>query len=161
HHVFRDIYRNKFLPVVYGNGVPDEVGNHRRAARPGPHYRFLILYVQTFHLLDQVVIRERSFFSRSTHSFVRVQRAACALCAPFDSLPSLSTFLCLSGHDPPIRPLIVTSFEAARRLAPRRDRMASAGSFSLTAAVWVIDRIHRNAAIVRTAPQPAVAAGFA
>ena len=61
------------------------------------------------------------------------------------------SLLRLPRHDPLIRALVVARLEAARRLAPRRHRMPSAASFAFAAAVRVIDRIHRDAAIVRHA----------
>ena len=39
--------------------------------------------------------------------------------------------------------------------------MTAARCLSFAAAVRVIDRVHSHAAIVRTAPEPAAAAGFA
>src|SRR6185437_12051880 len=50
---------------------------------------------------------------------------------------------------------------ALGRLAPRSDRVAAARGAAFTAAMRVIDRIHRNAAVVRTAAHPALAAGLA
>ena len=38
--------------------------------------------------------------------------------------------------------------------------MTSAGSFSFAAAVWMVNRIHRDSAIDGTPSQPAIAAGF-
>src|SRR5438309_12019776 len=47
------------------------------------------------------------------------------------------------------------------RLTPRTDRMASAGSLSLTAAEGLIDRVHGDAAVVRHLSHVGFAAGLA
>ena len=57
--------------------------------------------------------------------------------------------LALARHDPLVGALVVARLEAARRLAPRRHRMTAARSLALAAAVRVIHRVHRDAAIVR------------
>src|SRR5271165_3235359 len=67
----------------------------------------------------------------------------------------------LTRHDELVRPLVIAGLEATRRLTPRRDGMAPTGSLALAATVRVVDRVHGHAAIVRTATQPAAAAGFA
>src|SRR5208337_3928769 len=53
-------------------------------------------------------------------------------------------------HDKRIGPLIVPRLVATRRLAPWGHRMASAGGFAFTAAVRMVHRVHRNAAVMRT-----------
>src|ERR1035438_8439640 len=60
-----------------------------------------------------------------------------------------------------IRALVVACLEAARRLAPRRHRMASARCLAFTAAMRVVDRIHRYATVVRAFAHPALASGLA
>ena len=57
--------------------------------------------------------------------------------------------------------LVVAGLLALGREAPRRDRMAAARGAAFAAAMRVIDRVHRDAAIVRTAAHPALAAGLA
>src|SRR5579862_840057 len=69
-----------------------------------------------------------------------------APCLPLLSLPR---------HDPFVGALIVAGFEAARGLTPRRHRMTTAAGFALAAAVRVIDRIHRYAAVMRHLTHPA------
>src|SRR5438093_11495598 len=59
------------------------------------------------------------------------------------------------------RSLVSPRLVALGRLTPGTDRMASAGSFSLTAAKVVIDRVHGDAAVVRHLSHVAFAAGFA
>src|SRR5690606_24191289 len=50
---------------------------------------------------------------------------------------------------------------ALGRLAPRGDRVTGARGAAFTAAMWVVDRVHRNAANVGTATEPATATGLA
>src|SRR5215470_5694389 len=45
--------------------------------------------------------------------------------------------------------------------APGGDRMAAAGGAPFAAAMRMVDRVHGDAAVVRTPPHPALAAGFA
>jgi len=61
HHVLGDVDRDKFLPVVDGQGVADELRHDGRAARPSPHYFLLVLLVHGVDLDSQVVVHERSF----------------------------------------------------------------------------------------------------
>src|SRR6202022_419545 len=57
-------------------------------------------------------------------------------------------------------PLIVTRLVPTRRLSPRRYRMASTGGLPLAAAMGMVHRIHRYAAVHRTPSQPARASSF-
>src|SRR5262249_61835758 len=65
------------------------------------------------------------------------------------------------AHNELVRALVVASLVAARRLSPRRHRMASAGSFAFTAAVRMVHRVHGYAAVHRLLAQPDVASRFA
>src|ERR1700685_886070 len=76
-------------------------------------------------------------------------------------IESSPLLLGLSAHDPLIRSLVVASFETTRRLAPGCHWMPPARGFALAAAVGVIHRIHRDAAIVRALPEPARFTRFA
>src|SRR5207248_1311681 len=64
-------------------------------------------------------------------------------------------------HDHFLRALVMTRLVTARRLSPRRHRIAPAGSFSFTTAVRVIDGVHSHTANVRTNSAPTRASGFA
>src|SRR5580658_1795700 len=64
-------------------------------------------------------------------------------------------------HNKRIGPLVVPGLVPPRRLSPRRHRMASARSLALTAAVWMIDRVHGHAAVRRANPQPPIASRLA
>src|ERR1043165_3730837 len=64
-------------------------------------------------------------------------------------------------HDEFLRLLVGAGLLALGRLAPRRHRVTAARGAAFAAAVRVIDRVHRDAAVVRTAAEPARAAGLA
>src|ERR1043165_1845601 len=64
-------------------------------------------------------------------------------------------------HDEFLRLLVGAGLLALGRVAPRRHRVTAARGAAFAAAVRVIDRVHRNAAVVRTAAEPALAAGLA
>src|SRR6185503_17789005 len=85
-----------------------------------------------------MLVDERSFFNGASH----------LLLAP----PVHNEFVCA---------LVVARLVAAGRLAPRSHRVTPAGRFAFTAAMRVIDRVHRNAAIVRAPAEPAASACFA
>src|SRR5215469_4422385 len=73
----------------------------------------------------------------------------------------LILLLHLPAHDPLISTFVVTRLETACRLAPGRHGMTSAGGLTFAAAVRMIHRVHRNAAIVRALAQPTRLPGFA
>src|ERR1044072_3877363 len=64
-------------------------------------------------------------------------------------------------HDEFLRLLVGTGLLALGRLAPRRHRGTAARGAAFAAALRGIDWVHRNAAVVRTVPEPALAAGLA
>src|SRR5580658_2211598 len=67
----------------------------------------------------------------------------------------LTSFFGFPAHDPLIRSLVVARLESARRLAPGRHRMPAAGRLAFAAAMRVIHRVHRHAAIMRLFSKPA------
>src|SRR6266478_270533 len=64
-------------------------------------------------------------------------------------------------HDKRIGPLIVPRLVSPRRLAPRRYRMTSARGLAFAAAMRMVHRVHRNAAVMRTLSHPARASRLA
>ena len=60
-----------------------------------------------------------------------------------------------------VGPLVVAGLETLRELAPRRTRMTAAARATFATAHRVVDRVHGDAAVVRTTPEPARAAGLA
>src|SRR5258708_7460222 len=69
YHVLGYVHGDELPPVVDRYCVPDEVGQDRRAAGPRPQHFLFVLLVHRGHLLNQVVVGERSFFERSAHCF--------------------------------------------------------------------------------------------
>src|SRR5919107_3785484 len=65
------------------------------------------------------------------------------------------------AHDHVRGALVLARLVAARRLAPRRHRVAAARGLALAAAVRVVDRVHRDAAHRRADAVPARAPGLA
>src|ERR1700742_453286 len=57
--------------------------------------------------------------------------------------------------------LVRTGLLALGRLAPRCHRVTAARGAAFAAAVRMVDRVHRDAAVMRLAPEPAIAAGLA
>src|SRR5574342_10354 len=73
----------------------------------------------------------------------------------------ITLLLSSTVHDELVGTLAVACLVAARRLAPRRHRVTSAGSLALAAAVRMVHRIHGHAAVVRALAQPARASSLA
>ena len=61
-HVLRQVHRDELLAVVHGERVPDHLGNHRRAARPGLDDLLLAAAVHDLDLLEQRQVDERALF---------------------------------------------------------------------------------------------------
>src|SRR5665213_4424513 len=137
HHVFRHIDRYKLPPVMHADRMPDELGQDGRTARPGPHNFLFVRRIQRVDSFFEVSIDKRSLAYRTPHLL---------FASPV--------------HDEFVGALVVARLVAARRLAPRRHRMASARGLAFAATVRVIDRVHRNAAVMRALAHPALAAGF-
>src|SRR4051812_10740439 len=66
-----------------------------------------------------------------------------------------------AAHDDAVRLLVVAGALALGRLAPRGDRMTAARGLAFTTAERMVDRVHRDAAVMRLPAQPAHAAGLA
>src|SRR6266446_10524321 len=65
------------------------------------------------------------------------------------------------AHNKLVGALVIARLVSPRRLAPRRYRMPSAGRLALTATMRMVNRVHRNAAVVRLLAQPARASRLA
>src|SRR5579864_8666955 len=63
-------------------------------------------------------------------------------------------------HDELVRPLIVACLVTASRLPPRGDGMPPARSLALTTAMRMVNRVHRNPAIVRPLAKPTRSSRF-
>src|SRR5207249_2743160 len=68
HHVLGDVHRDKLLPVVDGNRVPDKFRNNRRAPRPGAQHFFLVPRIHGFNPPLQISVHECPFFCRTCHN---------------------------------------------------------------------------------------------
>src|SRR5512138_2832588 len=144
HHILGDVHRNELLPVVHGDGVPDELRQDGRTPRPRPDHLLLILLVQRAYLDHQVVIAEWPFFYRTTHSFSR---------APLPFLRPVS-------HNPFFGALVVAGLEPARGLTPRSHWVPATRGLALAAAVRVIHGVHADATIMRPLAHPSLAPRF-
>src|ERR1022692_1936552 len=98
-------------------------------------------------------VHERSLFSRTSHNFL-CRDAACRV-SETGQAPSLQLTFFPAVHDIRIGPLVISRLVSPRRLAPGGHRMTSARGFAFTAAVRMVHRVHRNAAVMRTLPHPA------
>src|SRR5579883_329776 len=144
-HLFRDYYRDVLLPVVDAEGQPDELRQDGRA--PAPYLDQLVPARRTrlFGLFQQIAVDEWTLPNRSRHdlSFLLL-------------LPRVA-----AGNDEFARGLVGAGLLALGREAPRRHRMAAARGTAFAAAVRVIDRVHRHAAVVGHAAHPTLAARLA
>src|SRR6476469_10447018 len=66
-----------------------------------------------------------------------------------------------SAHNKLVRPLVIACLIATRLLTPLSHRMPSARRLAFTAAMRMVNRVHRNTAIMRPLAQPARASSFA
>src|SRR5689334_19691944 len=66
-----------------------------------------------------------------------------------------------AADDQPVRRLVVPGLLALGRLAPWRDWVTASRAAALTAAMRVIDRVHRDTAHGRPPAEPAAAARLA
>src|SRR5579863_4340242 len=78
----------------------------------------------------------------------------------FDAAPHLLLSSAI-GNDEFVCTLVVARLESTGWLAPRSHRVPAARSFTFAAAMRMIDRVHRNAAIVRALAQPALTSRLA
>src|SRR5580704_5344597 len=72
------------------------------------------------------------------------------------SEPGRSLLLLASAvHNKLVGALVIARLVSAGRLAPRRHRMPSARGLAFTAAMRMVNWVHRNAPVMRTLAQPA------
>src|SRR5712691_8161521 len=143
HHVFRDVHRDVLLAVVDRDGQPDEIRQNRGAPRPSLDRALVACRARRADLLHQMVVHEGALLDRASHGLAFVSflvpelddHAACALV--------LAGLVALGQHPP-----------GAYGMLPCRG-------LSLTAAMRVVDRIHRDAAHGGPHAAPADASGLA
>src|SRR5215472_8970621 len=143
-HLLGHQHRNVLVPVVDAEGEPDELRQDGRAAAPGLDHVVPAGRARGLRLLEQIAVDERAFPDRTRHEDVL---------ALLSLLPRVA-----AGDDELGGLLVLAGLLALGREAPRRGRMAAALG---AAAVRMIDRIHGDAAVVRHAAHPALAAGLA
>src|SRR5947199_10757573 len=85
---------------------------------------------------------------------------------PFQTERTMSGFslllpLVAADENESVGRLVRPRLLALGRLAPRGHRMTAAGGAAFAAAVRMIHRVHGDAAVMRLAAEPAVAAGLA
>src|SRR6185369_8029561 len=99
---------------------------------------------------DQVLITFFSFLSFMPLTLtIRWSSTNGPLCTERPMLPLLR--LAVDNHI--VGPLVISGLEAACRLTPWSHRMTATRGFTFTT-TRVIDRVHRNAAVVRHAAEP-------
>src|ERR1051326_7019320 len=102
---------------------------------------------------DQV---RTTFFSFAAVSAVILISRWVSVNGPFlTDRPMSLPLLALVRDDPLVGALVVARLESARGLSPRSHGMPSTGGLAFAAAVWMIHRVHGDAAVVRRLPQPA------
>src|SRR4051812_6173771 len=145
-HLLGHQHRNVLLPVVDAEGQPDELRQDGRASAPDPDHFVPARRGRCLRLFEQIPVDERALPNRTRHDAVPCLLFLPSVAARNDELGGgfvLAGLLALGGE------------------APRRHRMAPARGAALAAAMRMVDRVHRHAAVVRHAPLPALASGLA
>src|SRR6266545_4330821 len=138
-HLLGDQHRNVLLPVVDAERQADELRQDGRAPAPDLDHLVATGPPRLLRLLQEVAVDERTFPNRTRHSGPRLLL-----------LPRVA-----ARNDELGGGLVPARLLALGREPPRRHRVAAAGGTAFAAAVRVIDRIHRHAAIVRPPAEPA------
>src|SRR5437870_9572126 len=141
-HRLGDVHRYVLATVVDGDGVPDHVGDHRRAARPRLDDPLLAARVEVVDLLEQVPVDEGALLEGTSHELP--PGPACAATADDELLGCLGVVACAAFGD-----------------APRRHRVPSTGRLALATTQGVVDGVHGHTAGLGADALPAVAAGLA
>src|SRR6201999_4210205 len=141
-HRLGDEHRDVLAAVVHRKGVADEVRDDRRTTRPGLDDLLAVLVVLHVHLLEQVVVHERTLFQAAWHVLL---------------LDFLATVL-LAGAPASDNELVTGLVRVpgtALGLTPRADRVATTGGLALTTTVRVVHRVHHDTTDGRTLALPA------
>src|SRR5262249_15652792 len=143
-HFLGDHHRDVLLPIVDAERQSDELRQDRRAPAPDLDHLVPARRARGFRLLEQIAVDEPPFPDRPSHHVCLILLPRVAACQDE-----------LGGG------LVAAGLLALGGEAPRRHRMTAAGGATLPAAMRMVDRVHRDAAVVRTAAHPAFAAGLA
>src|SRR5271165_4595905 len=142
-HLLRHEHGNVLVAVVDAEGQADELRQDGRTPAPDLDDVGAARTARSVGLPQEIAVDERPFPNRARHGstslLARVPRYDDELVGGFVG-PGLLTL---------------------GRLAPRGNGMTAAGRLPFAAAMGMIDRIHRNAAVVRPAAEPAIAPGLA
>src|SRR5664280_1978060 len=122
--------------------VADHVRDDRGS--PGPRLDDLLVSgrVEDVHLLQEVVVDERTLLQAAGHSVT----------FPLSSLPPGTA--CAAPADDHLVGILVACPGAALRLAPRGHRVASTRGLALAATQWVVHRVHGHTAGLRALTLP-------
>jgi hypothetical protein len=148
-HIFCDINRDKFFPVMHGKRMSNKIRHYRRT--PGPRFQHLLLPVH-IHVLDffkQLLVNVRSFFYRSGHVVLKLETGNWKLSLLLQVSNFKFRFHTLFASLNNIftrRVTFLPGFKPFGRLSPRTARMPTARCFGLASAHRMINRVHRNAA---------------
>src|SRR6516164_7917868 len=126
-----------------GDRVPEHVRHDHGTPGPRPDDGLRALLVLHVHFLHQVVVHEGALLKTTRHRVLL-----------------LPLVLAAATADQPVTGLVRPPGPAFR-LAPRADRMASAGALALTAAKRMVNGVHGDAAHRGTAALPPAPAGLA
>src|SRR3982750_2478277 len=134
-HLVGHVHGNVLLAVVHGDRQTDEIGQDRRAARPGLDRLFVLGGARLLDLRREVMVDERALLERTSHV--------------------ASLLLLATRDDHRLRALVVARAIALGQRVPRRDRCLALAGAAFAAAVRVVDRVHRDAAHGRADALPA------
>src|SRR6185312_17144730 len=124
-HRLSDKHRNVLASVVYGNRVPEHVGDDHRTAGPRLDDVLGALFVLCSYLHEEVLIDEGAFLQAAWH----VPR-----------LLSLVLASTTATHNQAVA-FLVRAAGAALGLAVRVDRVTATGGLALATTVRVVDRV--------------------
>src|SRR3569833_1769390 len=144
YHFLVDRYRHMLLAIVDAEHQADELRQNGRAAAPDLDHIMTAGRARGICLLEQRAFDERAFPDFTNHV-----------------LRSLLLPLVAADENESIGRFVRAGLLAFGRLAPGCHRMTTAGGAAFAAAMRMVDRVHRDTAIMRLAAEPPVAAGLA
>src|SRR5690349_20783725 len=144
-HRLSDKHRDVLASVVYGDRVPEHVGDDHRTAGPGLDDVLGALFVFPGYLHKEVLVNERTFFQAAWH----VSRLL--------SLVLAST----TATNNKLVALFVGAARAAFALTVGVDGVTSTGRLTLATTVRVVNRVHGDTTDGRADALPAHTAGLA
>src|ERR1700727_2742802 len=142
-HLFRHHYRNVLVAVVDAERETHELRQNRRTPAPDLDDGGAAGSARGVSLPQRITVHERTLPDRCRHGSASLL-AHMARC-----------------DDEFVGRLVRPGLLALGRLAPRAHRMPAAGRLTFAAAVWMVDPVHGDAAVMRTMSEPATAPGLA